>query len=96
LFGLGYFGMYFSAVVYNIAQISYRQAICPPTLLGRMNASVRWIAWGTIPLGALAGGSLATWIGVRATLWIAGAGVWAAGLLVFFSPLRGRRDVEIQ
>jgi predicted MFS family arabinose efflux permease len=96
LFGLGYFGMYFSAVVYNIAQISYRQAICPPALLGRMNASVRWIAWGTIPLGALAGGSLATWIGVRATLWIAGAGVWAAGLLVFFSPLRGRRDVEIQ
>jgi MFS family permease len=96
LFGLGYFGMYFSAVVYNIAQISYRQAICPPTLLGRMNASVRWIAWGTIPLGALAGGSLATWIGVRETLWIAGAGVWAAGLLVFCSPLRGRRDVEIQ
>jgi hypothetical protein len=92
LFGLGYFGMYFSAVVYNIAQISYRQAICPPTLLGRMNASVRWIAWGTIPLGALAGGSLATWIGVRETLWIA----WAAGLLVFCSPLRGRRDVEIQ
>jgi MFS family permease len=96
LFGLGYFGMYFSAVVYNIAQISYRQAICPPALLGRMNASVRWIAWGTIPLGALAGGSLATWIGVRETLWIAGAGVWAAGLLVFCSPLRGRRDVEIQ
>lgn len=96
LFGLGYFGMYFSAVVYNIAQISYRQAICPPALLGRMNASVRWIAWGTLPLGALAGGSLATWIGVRETLWIAGAGVWAAGLLVFCSPLRGRRDVEIQ
>jgi MFS family permease len=96
LFGLGNFGMYFSAVVYNIAQTSYRQAICPPALLGRMNASVRWIAWGTIPLGALAGGSLATWIGVRETLWIAGAGVWAAGLLVFCSPLRGRRDVEIE
>jgi MFS family permease len=85
-----------TAVVYNVAQISYRQAICPPALLGRMNASVRWIAWGTIPLGALAGGSLATWIGVRQTLWIAGAGVWAAGLLVFCSPLRGRRDVEIR
>ena len=90
--GMAFFS--FSAVVYNVAQVSYRQAICPPRLLGRMNAAVRWVVWGTIPLGALLGGALGTLVGVRATLWIAYAGSWAAGWWVFFSPLRRQRDLE--
>jgi MFS family permease len=83
----------FAAVLYNIAQVSFRQAICPPGLLGRMNAAVRWIVWGTLPLGGLAGGALGTLIGVRPTMWIGMTGSWAAGLWVLFSPLRGMRDV---
>ena len=93
LFPVGFAGFSFSAVVYNVAQVSYRQAICPPRLLGRMNAAVRWVVWGTLPLGGLLGGALGTWLGVRATLWIAFAGSWAAGWWVFFSPLRGVRDI---
>jgi hypothetical protein len=58
-----------------------------------MNAAVRWVVWGTLPLGGLLGGALGTWLGVRATLWIAFAGSWAAGWWVFFSPLRGLRDI---
>ena len=81
-------------MVYNVAQVSYRQAICPPRLLGRMNAAIRWVVWGTIPVGALLGGVLGTLAGVRATLWIAYAGSWAAGWWVFFSPLRRQRDLE--
>ncbi len=90
--GMAFFS--FGAVVYNVAQVSYRQAICPPRLLGRMNAAVRWVVWGTIPLGGLLGGVLGTLAGVRATLWIAFAGSWAAGWWVFFSPLRGLRALE--
>jgi len=90
--GMAFFS--FSAVVYNVAQVSYRQAICPPRLLGRMNAAMRWVVWGTIPLGALLGGALGTLAGVRPTLWIAYAGSWAAGWWVFFSPLRRQRDLE--
>jgi len=82
----------FTAVVYNVAQVSYRQAICPPHLLGRMNAAMRWVVWGTLPLGGLIGGALGTVLGVRATLWIGVAGSWAAGWWVFFSPLRRMRD----
>jgi MFS family permease len=93
LFLIGFAGFAFSAVIYNVAQVSYRQAICPPRLLGRMNAAVRWVVWGTLPLGGLLGGALGTWLGVRATLWIAFAGSWAAGWWVFFSPLRGLRDI---
>jgi MFS family permease len=88
-------GVAFSAmaITYNVGQISYRQAICPPELLGRMNASVRWIVWGTIPFGALFGGALGTWIGLRPTLWVCSLGLWSASLWLVFSPLRRMRDV---
>jgi hypothetical protein len=93
-FGVGLAFLSFGAVVYNVAQVSYRQAICPPRLLGRMNAAIRWVVWGTIPLGVLLGGAFGTILGVRTTLWIASAGSWAAGWWVFFSPLRGMRARE--
>jgi MFS family permease len=93
LFPVGAAATAFNAVVYNVAQVSYRQAICPPRLLGRMNAAVRWVVWGTIPLGGLLGGTFGTALGVRPTLWIGYIGAWAAGWWVFFSPLRGMRDI---
>ncbi len=96
LFAVGFAASSFSAVVYNVAQVSYRQAICPPRLLGRMNAAVRWIVWGTLPLGGVLGGVLGTLLGVRPTLWIGFAGSWAAGWWVFFSPLRRMRSLPDQ
>jgi MFS family permease len=94
-FPVAAFGLSFCAVVYNIAQLSYRQMICPPELLGRMNAAIRWIVWGTLPLGGLIGGVLgsAGVLGIRPTLWIGVVGMWAAGFWVLFSPLRTMRDV---
>lgn len=61
-----------------------------------MNASVRWIVWGTMPLGALFGGALGTWIGVRETIAIGAVGGMLSGLWVFFSPLRQLRDVPAE
>ncbi|MDT7549044.1 MAG: hypothetical protein QOE84_1438 [Actinomycetota bacterium] len=86
------FSMGLGSVVYNVAQVSFRQSICPPALQGRMNASVRFIVWGTMPLGALAGGALGTMIGVRPTLVVAAVGGCASVLWVVFSPLFGMRD----
>ncbi|MEV3858224.1 MFS transporter [Streptomyces sp. NPDC050095] len=93
LFPLGCGIAYFSGMVYNVAQLSYRQSVTPPELMGRMNAAVRWVVWGTLPLGAVLGGALGTLIGVRPALWVAFIGSWAAGWFVFFSPLRRMRDV---
>ena len=81
----------FCVVVYNVAQVSFRQRLCPPALLGRMNASVRFIVWGTMPLGGLLGGWLGTAAGVVPTLWVAVAGTALAALPVVLSPLRGLR-----
>ena len=96
LFVIGLAVSWFSAVLYNVAQVSYRQAICPPRLLGRMNAAVRWVVWGTLPLGGALGGVFGTLLGVRPTLWIGFTGGWAAGFWVFFSPLRRLRDVPTE
>jgi hypothetical protein len=66
LYALGCCVLAYGSVVYNVAQVSFRQMICPDRLLGRMNATVRVLVWGTLPLGGLAGGMLGEWIGVRA------------------------------
>jgi MFS family permease len=96
LFPIGYAIEFFSGVVYNVAQVSYRQAVTPPQLMGRMNAAVRWIVWGTLPLGGIIGGALGSTIGIRPTLWIGFIGSWAAGFWVYFSPLRKMRDIPAQ
>lgn len=93
LYAVGWLAFGFGGVVYNVAQVSFRQAICPDRLLGRMNASVRFLVWGTLPLGALLGGVLGEVIGIHATLWVGAAGCVLAPLFVVLSPLRRLRDV---
>ena len=93
LFAVGQIVWWGSSVVYNITQVSFRQGLCPPHLLGRMNATMRFLVWGTIPLGAFIGGVLGSTIGVRQTLLVAAIGGCLAVLPVFFSPLRHMRDL---
>ena len=93
LFAAGWISWTFSATLCSIALVSYQQATCPPELRGRVSAAQRWINWGTLPLGGLAGGALGTAIGVHATLWLAVIGACASGLWLYLSPLRGQRDL---
>jgi MFS family permease len=83
----------YGGVLYNVAQVSFRQSICPDRLLGRMNASIRFLVWGTIPLGGLLGGALGELLGLRATLLVAAIGIVLAPAWVLFSPLRRLRDL---
>jgi MFS family permease len=73
----------FGGVAYNITQVSLRQAITPERLQGRMNATMRWIVWGTIPLGTLCGGLIASQWGLRTSLWVGAIG----SLFTFLPPL---------
>jgi MFS family permease len=93
LVALGQLLWWTSAVVYNITQVSFRQGLCPPELLGRMNATMRFLVWGTMPLGGLIGGSLGAWLGVRDTILIAAIGGSLVWLPPFLSPLRRMREL---
>ena len=86
LFGIG-------VVVYNVTQVSFRQTITPDDLLGRMNATMRFIVWGTMPLGGLAGGLLGTAIGVHPTIWVACTGMLISVVPLLLSPLRKLREL---
>ncbi|HEX6500674.1 MAG TPA: MFS transporter [Micromonosporaceae bacterium] len=81
------------AVVYNITQVSFRQGLCPERLLGRMNATMRFLVWGTMPLGGFLGGVLGQFVGVRPTLLIGAVGGLFAFLPVLLSPLRSLREL---
>jgi MFS family permease len=82
-----------SVVVYNITQVSFRQRLCPKPLLGRMNASIRFMVWGPIPIGAFLGGVLGQQWGIVPTLWLAVGIAGLAALPVLISPLIGMRDL---
>jgi MFS family permease len=84
----GFFG-----VTWNVNQVSLRQAITPPRMQGRMNASMRFIVWGTIPFGALLGGSLGATIGLHQAIWVAAIGGLCSFLPVTFSPVRNLREM---
>jgi MFS family permease len=75
------------APIYNINQVSLRQAITPDRVQGRMNATMRTIVWGTMPIGALIGGILGTSIGLVQTIVIGGIVAVAAALWIFLGPV---------
>jgi len=75
----------FAIVVYNITQVSLRQAIAPRRIQGRMNSVMRFLVWGTIPLGSLTGGVLASTIGLRPTLFVGAAGGLLSTLPILLS-----------
>jgi len=83
----------FSGVAYNVTQISLRQAITPERIQGRMNSVMRFIVWGTIPLGSFTGGVVASQIGLKPTLIVGGIGSCLPFLPVLFSPVRHVRDM---
>jgi MFS family permease len=90
---VGWFVVGMCQVIYNVAQISLRQAITPPEMQSRMNATMRFIVWGTIPIGSLMGGVLATFVPVRAALILAALASFIAVLPLLASPLLSLRAI---
>lgn len=87
-FGLG-------LTIFNIGQVSLRQAITSDHLQGRMNATMSFIAWGIVPFGGLLGGGLGETIGLRPTLLLAALGEILAVLWLLLSPVRSLRDNSV-
>jgi MFS family permease len=85
--------MSFTAVTYNVSQVSYRQAITPLSMQGRMNATMRFIVWGTMPIGSLIGGLLASVFPVRVAILVGAVVAATAFLWLLFSPVRSLREI---
>ena len=75
----------FGAVLYGINYLALRQALTPDRLLGRMTATMRFLTVAVAPLGSLAGGALASVIGLRQTLWVVGL----LGIVLAVVAMRG-------
>ncbi|MCQ8834845.1 MFS transporter [Streptomyces malaysiensis] len=93
LFAVPWFVLNYGLILYNVAQISFRQQECPPEMMTRMNATVRFLIWGVLPLGGMAGGALGDWAGARTGLAVAAAGMLFSALWVLASPLRTMREL---
>jgi predicted MFS family arabinose efflux permease len=82
-------------VIGNVILGSFRQAYCPPAMLGRVTASMRFLTFGAIPLGALLAGALGTALGVRDGLWVDLALFAASGLFLLTRDIRTARDLPL-
>ena len=78
----------FGVIVFNVTAISLIQAITPDRMLGRANASRRFVVWGVIPIGGLVGGALASTIGLRETVLVGAIGSLFAVIPIVLSPVR--------
>ena len=78
----------FGAILYNVTAISLIQAITPDRMLGRANASRRFLVWGVIPFGGLVGGALGSAIGLRETMVLGAVGGVLAVVPILLSPVR--------
>jgi MFS family permease len=78
----------FGGILYNVTAISLIQALTPDRMLGRANASRRFVVWGVIPFGGLVGGALASTIGLRPTIAVGAVGGLLAVVPILLSPVR--------
>ena len=79
-------------LIYNITQVSYRQALVPRDIQGRMNATMRTIVWGVIPIGSLLGGASSSFIGVHSTIGLMVILGSLGFLWATFSPVRNVKE----
>ncbi|MDP9471978.1 MAG: MFS transporter [Chloroflexota bacterium] len=81
-----------AATIFEIHGVSLRQAIAPDRLMGRVTASIRFLEFGAMLLGALAGGLLGESIGLRPTLVVGASGAFIGALWLLLSPIRHLRE----
>ncbi|SEF16755.1 MFS transporter [Jiangella alba] len=89
--GLGWVVLAYKISVDNVVLISFRQQVTPDHLLGRQNATMRFLLIGAVAIGAALSGVIGATAGPRAAMW-AGAGVLAVVWVpLYLSPLRRLR-----
>lgn len=78
---------------WSVNAMSLRQGITPERMRGRVNATMRFVSWSTIPLGTAAGGLLGGVIGLHATIVLGAIGGIVTFVPVAMSPIRAIRTM---
>lgn len=82
--------------IYDINAVTLRQSVTPTELQGRMNATMRTVIWGAIPLGAMLGGLITGAAGVTVSILIGGGVVFLSSFLILFSNLIKLRETPAE
>lgn len=93
LLAIGQFFFGLGITVFYVNQASLRQALVPSEYLGRVGATIRVLADGLTPLGAVLGGIMGTAFGLRETLILAALGELMAAIWLWYSPVRRVREL---
>lgn len=96
VFGAGNLVCAAGIVMFSVVTRTHRQVDSPPDMLSRVMATVRFVSWGAVPFGAVAGGALGTWFGVSPALLVVTGSMLGAFALLALSPVRRRRSLESQ
>ncbi|MGH9105500.1 MAG: MFS transporter [Acidimicrobiales bacterium] len=95
LFGFGGAVVSAGLVASNVIVRSFRQSYCPPPLLGRLTATMSFLAYGAIPLGSLAAGALGSLLGARSALWAMVSTFAVSSLALLVGPVCRYRDLPV-
>ena len=90
-YGIGGALVTFWIMVNSVVGVSRSQALCPDHLLGRMNATSRFVSWATLPLGGVLGGLLGTVLTLRGVLWLTAVGLLLSSAWLVRALKRRRR-----
>jgi predicted MFS family arabinose efflux permease len=93
LFAVGNLVLSAGIVAGNVIASAFRQSYCPKDMMGRVSAVTACLIYGSMPIGAVIGGSLGASLGIRPALWILAVALFPPLLFLLASPIRHERDL---
>jgi predicted MFS family arabinose efflux permease len=93
LFAIGNLVLSAGIVAGNVIGSAFRQSYCPHDMIGRVSAVTACLIYGSMPLGAVIGGSLGSGIGIRPALWVLAGALFLPLSFLLLSPIRTERDL---
>lgn len=79
---VGAAGASLGLVASNIINATFFQQYCASDVLGRVNATSSFLLYGTMPVGAVLGGALASGLGIRTAMWTLTVGLALTELIL--------------